>query len=412
MKKDVTKLNIVWNTIGALAVSFTSLVYMLILTHLYDLNKVGVFSFGFSFACMMVTLASFGGRTYQVTDTNNKFDQITYIVTRYLTVIFSLLIVGIYLIVKDYNIEKTIMIVLLVLFKFCEEISDVYYGVLQRQEQLYKVGIFQTIKSVLNVIIFFVINYFVKNITISVSALLIINAVFAFIIERNSAKKIEKWKYKFEFDKIKYVLYNNFYICMFMFLSSYIISSPKYAIDSFLSEDIQAIFNILIMPATFVYLVGSFILNPFLVKVAKSFNQHKYQESKKQIKNIIMALLAISVVIMLGAYILGIPVLNFVYGLNLSNYKMDFMIIMIGAIFYSISTVISTVLVAYRKIKIQSIIAIFLSIIAYILSRYLVNKYGLLGGIYEYTILMFIRFAVYSILIFSFFKNLTRKESK
>ena len=67
---------------------------------------------------------------------------------------------------------------------------------------------------------------------------------------------------------------------------------------------------------------------------------------------------------------------------------------------------------AYRKIKIQSIIAIFLSIIAYILSRYLVNKYGLLGGIYEYTILMFIRFAVYSILIFSFFKNLTRKESK
>ena len=39
MKKDVTKLNIVWNTIGALAVSFTSLVYMLILTHLYDLNK-------------------------------------------------------------------------------------------------------------------------------------------------------------------------------------------------------------------------------------------------------------------------------------------------------------------------------------------------------------------------------------
>ena len=93
---------------------------------------------------------------------------------------------------------------------------------------------------------------------------------------------------------------------MFQFLVSYIISSPKYAIDSFLSEDIQAIFNILIMPATFVYLVGSFILNPFLVKVAKSFNQHKYQESKKQIKNIIVALLAISVVIMFGAYILGI----------------------------------------------------------------------------------------------------------
>ena len=61
MKKDVTKLNIVWNTIGALAVSFTSLVYMLILTHLYDLNKVGVFSFGFSFAAFSMTIfARFG----------------------------------------------------------------------------------------------------------------------------------------------------------------------------------------------------------------------------------------------------------------------------------------------------------------------------------------------------------------
>ena len=138
MKNNIKK-NYIWNTIGALTISLTSLFYTMILSRFSDINSVGIFSFGFSFACMMVTLASFGGRTYQVTDTKDEIKTSTYILTRYITVLATFILVIIFLLFKNYSTEKNIIIVLLCTFKFFEEISDVYYGIIQKKKKLYKV---------------------------------------------------------------------------------------------------------------------------------------------------------------------------------------------------------------------------------------------------------------------------------
>ena len=117
-KRELMKKNIFWNMIGSFTLSITSLFYSIILTRYCNLEDAGIFAFGFSFACMMVTLASFGGRTYQVTDHSGKINTISYIITRYLTVNIAFLLIMIYLVVKDYNLLKTISIIFLCVFKF------------------------------------------------------------------------------------------------------------------------------------------------------------------------------------------------------------------------------------------------------------------------------------------------------
>ena len=47
------------------------------------------------------------------------------------------------------------------------------------------------------------------------------------------------------------------------FLTMYLINSSKYAIDGVLSDDIQAIFGIIIIPATIMTLITQFVVHPF-----------------------------------------------------------------------------------------------------------------------------------------------------
>lgn len=402
------KKNIVWNTIGVLTISSTSLLYTLILTHFCNLKDVGIFSFAFSFACMMITLASFGGRTIHITDSNNNNSNISYIITKYITVLLTFLIVLIYITIKSYSITKTTLIIILCLFKFFEEISDVYYGVLQKENYLYKVGIFQTVKSIINIILFTLIIVFSKNIILSSSSILIVNILFALIIERHAAKTANNWKFEIKTKEIKNILYQNFYVCFFTFLTSYIISSPKYAIDKYLIDDMQAIFNIILMPATFIYLLAGFILSPFMVEISKEIEKKEYDKSKKRVIKIISIILLLGIISLIGCYYCGIPILNIIYGIDLTAYKFGFLIIILGSIMYSISVAISTILIAYRELKIQTIISLVLSILSYLICNILVKKLSITGGCYAYLIVVSLRALIYIIL----FLNVLKKRKR
>lgn len=402
------KKNIVWNTIGVLTISSTSLLYTLILTHFCNLKDVGIFSFAFSFACMMITLASFGGRTIHITDSNNNNSNISYIITKYITVLITFLIVLIYITIKSYSITKTTLIIILCLFKFFEEISDVYYGVLQKENYLYKVGIFQTVKSIINIILFTLIIVFSKNIILSSSSILIVNILFALIIERHAAKTANNWKFEIKTKEIKNILYQNFYVCFFTFLTSYIISSPKYAIDKYLIDDMQAIFNIILMPATFIYLLAGFILSPFMVEISKEIEKKEYDKSKKRVIKIISIILLLGIISLIGCYYCGIPILNIIYGIDLTAYKFGFLIIILGSIMYSISVAISTILIAYRELKIQTIISLVLSILSYLICNILIKKLSITGGCYAYLIVVSLRALIYIIL----FLNVIKKRKR
>ena len=75
--KNNFKKNFIWNTIGVFSISLTSFVYSLILVRLCELSISGVWSYAFAVACTAVTIASFGGRTYQVTDVKNELTTYT-----------------------------------------------------------------------------------------------------------------------------------------------------------------------------------------------------------------------------------------------------------------------------------------------------------------------------------------------
>ena len=229
--------------------------------------------------------------------------------------------------------------------------------------------------------------------------------IFVFFIERKKSIKEEKWCLEFNKKAILKLLGVNLFICAYNFLSFYLVNAPKYAIDTYLTNDMQAMFNMLVMPATLMLLIGGFIINPILVDIAEKYEKNKKQELKNIIIKIIGLLLIFGIMALVGSYFCGTWFLQIVYGLSFKKYKMHLLLVIIGAILYTFTTILGTVFIAFRKIKVQLVIAIGTTLFAFVISEYLVSNFGLIGGFYSYLATMIFRTMCYIPLIITVFKK-------
>lgn len=404
------KKNFIWNTIGIFSISLTSFVYSLILIRLCNLSVSGIWSYTFAVACTSVTLASFGGRTYQVTDAKKELNTFTYVSARYITVGITLVLVLLFTLTKGFDLNKSLIMIGLCIFKFCEELSDVYYGILQKHDKLYVVGKSMFFKSVINMLLFLMVIYLSKSLLLAVIFILVNNFLFFYFYDRRNALKLEKLDKKISRQQMKKYFKNNLIICLTLFLSTYLVNCSKYVMETYLSDDLQGIYNILVLPATAVTLIGSFIINPLVVGLSKDFAEGQINHIKTVANKISLIMIGFGVIACIGAYFLGVPVLKLIYNFDLTPYLIGFELMIIGCVFYTISTIHCTILITARKLMSQLILNALLAIFSYGLCVILIKSDGINGGIYAYLITMLIRFIIYMLMVNMLKENKNEKE--
>ena len=388
MEKNIDKKNVIWNMIGATTNAFTSLIFAIIVTRINGLEEAGIFTYAFATACLFFIVAIYAGRAYQVTDITGKYSDTDYIYHRIITCIIMMVGIIAFNLIKGYDVFKSSIIILLSFYKLTEAFSEVWYAIVQRKEQLYKVGISMTIKAVVSMIVLLIVDYLTKNLILSCISIICVNILTIVFFDSKNIKQIGILKTKFDIEKIKSIFISGFFTFALTFLGTYLINAPRYAIDDILISDLQTIFGIIIMPATFMGLLGQYIIQPALTKISNAIKIQDYKGLRKIISFVIITIIIIGVFVLGIAYFLEAKVLGIIYGVDLTPYIESMMIIIIGSIMYSLGIMISYILIAFRKTFIQAIIYTIVSIIATIISYILVKKLEILGASITYTITM------------------------
>lgn len=401
MEKNIERKNVIWNIIGATANAFNSLFFAIIVTRINGVNDAGIFTYSFATACMLYIIGVYAGRTFQVTDISKENSDTDYIYNRIITCTIMLIVSILFVIIKGYDTYKSFIFVLLCFFKCSEAFAEVLYAVLQKNGNLYKVGISMFSKAIIALISFLIIDAITKNLILSCISIIAVNIIIMLIYDYKNVKKINLIKTEYS-SKANIRLFKiGFFTFILTFLGIYLINAPRYAIDDILANDMQTIFGIIIMPATFMGLLGQYIIQPCLTKISENIEEESYSNLKNIIKVIILTILAFGIIVTIVAWILELPVLELVYGISLSNYFESMMIIIIGSILYSLSTILSAILIAMRKTLYQVIIYIMTSVIAKISAYNLVNIIQIKGAAITYFIAMLIvslAFAIYTII--------------
>lgn len=390
----------VWNMIGSMLMAFQSVIMLMILTRVLGLKEAGIFTIAYANANLFLTIGKYGMRYFQISDVKRQFTFAEYRMSRVLTAAAMLVTAFAYIVyaaaVNGYSAEKIQVIVWMCLFKVTDALEDIYHGYYQSRNRLDIASKCMTIRIGVTILVYaaglIVIKDQLRALIIATILTGVLLAVFTkwsmegFVIPKEKAAPVN----------VKKVLLTCFPLFAGGFLSFYIGNAPKYAIDSMLTDEIQACYGFIAMPVFVIGLLNNFIFNPMLYKLSVMWNEGRIKEFVKKIFIQTGIVAAITMLCIVGAYILGVPVLSWLYNTNLAPFKDELLILLLGGGFLGLSGLLNAVITIIRFQKSLMWGYASVALMALLFSKRIVGKYGMMGAAVLYTALMAILCIVFS----------------
>lgn len=407
MKKIEVK-NFMWSTIASVFFGFTSLFYLIIVTRINGIDIAGAFTYAFANACVFFAIGSYSGKTFQITETDKNISDSDYLYNKLTTCFLMNIVAILFCIITHPGWLKTGLILILTFYRSIDGIIDSIHSIVQRNGELYKAGQSMFIRTFILIAVFLIIDLVTKNVILASLAILIINSLFCLCIDYQFIKN-KMIKTKFTKNKNNLLLKVGFAVFLYSFLSSYLLNVTKYAINRYSSDEIQAIFGIIIMPASFLAMISQYLVQPFLNKITEKIQNEKKKELIQYIFSLSGFIIFVGICAIIFCFFLGIPILEFVYGISLNNQLQNLIIILIGSIFYSLVIIISSIFIALRKTFSQLFIISCTAILSIFLCNFFTYKYGIYGASISYAILFFLDFIFHFVGLIIILKNRKKK---
>ena len=133
--KISSKQNYIWNMLGTISSSLVSVVLSLLASRLLDPKNSDIFSIAFALGQQFYVLGYFQIRNMQSTDVQEKYTFNSYHNTRIVTLLLMILTSFFYIIIQGYDLYKSFIVLLLVLYRAFDAYSDVFQGFFQQHNR-------------------------------------------------------------------------------------------------------------------------------------------------------------------------------------------------------------------------------------------------------------------------------------
>ena len=392
--QNLQKKAFTWNIIASTLAAGQSALMLIFVTRFIGLEDAGVFTLAYSTAQMMLTIGYFDMRSYQVTDVKDPLPFPFYFTSRVITCALMLAVSAFYIIFKQYTGFKAEVIFLACVFKMIDAFEDVIHGLFQKSGRLDVAGKLQTLRYILIIFCFALSLWLGHNLILS---LIIATLVSIAVIFCNLPliKMFDTLRLHFHWAKLRSL----FLACLPLFIGSYLASylenAPKYAIDTYLSSSDQAYYGILAMMAFVVNLFSGFAFRPMLTPLAVHWNNRQIGEYLRIVRRLLLWVAALILICEVGAYLLGIPVLSFIYGTDLSQQKGVLLLVILGGGINSLGTILYHSLTVMRKQRWLLIGYIIAAISAFFIAPAFVQAYGLIGAASAFVLIVTIKACVF-----------------
>ena len=392
------KKDYIWNSLGSLLQSAISPVLLIVITRLNGIDDSGLFSFAISLSVVFWAVSLWGGRTYQVSDIKREFSSGGYVAVRFVASLIVAISAVAFCFLNGYNTTKTGLIMILVTFKILESIADSLYGVMQIHHKLYIAGISLTMKAMLGFAAFIAVDIVTKNVIYGTLAILLINMLIIFLydilwVRRVETISISKKLCKEYITQAVVIMKRTSAVFVVVFLTMFSLNIPRYFLDKSHPDQI-GYFGIMAMPITLLGLFISFIIQPNVVNLSELLAKGKLKEFARIVGKINHITFGMGVLSVVLSYLIGVWVLNVIFGININNFRLDLTIMVIGAAANAFVSIYVNLLIIMRQFKGQFYTLLLTDILAVAVSMCLIEQLAMLGSVLVFMLISFLQVAL------------------
>lgn len=369
--------------IGSVCYALSSFYYLLLVTRVCGVFQGGVFALAYATAQLLLTLGRYGMRTYQATDTKRIYSFREYGFTRIITCIAMVALSLPYCLVRGYSSDKLLIFLFVAMMKMIDAAEDVYHGEMQRSDLVYKMGQMLALRNLFSCIVFGVVIFWTKNLILTCFVTFALSIIVCIWINSRIIKKQCPADDRFLWPDVKKLFIICFPIFISTFLSLFLYNIPKYAIDQYLTEDYQTYYSILFMPSFVITLFSEIITKPMLTTIAIVWDED-LKRFGTIIGRIFLLVLAGTAFVVLAGHLIGRRLLELIYGVDLSPFKIDFIILLIGGGLSAAVYISYNILISIRSQGSIIIGYLAVSAAAIPLTYLIVSRIGMRGAAWSY----------------------------
>lgn len=384
--------NFLWNAVGGVLNAGQSVFLLIVITRVCGLEAAGIFSIAFATGNLFLYLGNYGVRNYQVSDLSEKYSFHDYLRHRLCTVLLMLAAAAVYTAwsakTGNYSHYKTACVLAMCACKAVDCLEEVFEGRYQQKGRLDRSGKLVTFRLLVSIGGMIAVLLVTRD---------LLTAVWWGVFLAAAASALIIWRYRetaafertaFSFSGIAGLMRECFPVCAANFLSFYLINEPKYAIDAAMDETAQACYNFIAMPVFVIQLLNMFLYQPMLIRMTASWENGRRKEFLGYFGRICGALALISAPILLAAWILGIPVLSWLYATDLSALRTELLLIMTGGIFLAFNGFYCAVLTIMRKQREIPLTYLAGAVLSLVSTPVMVRESGIVGAVLSFVLVM------------------------
>jgi O-antigen/teichoic acid export membrane protein len=394
LNTNIYKRNAIWNAIAGIVNALEAVVVLAVVSRINGLRLAGIVTIAFSFGNLFMTVGKFGMRNFQVAHGGYDVSFKTFLHSRLITTAGMVVTICCYLMLElflgKYSAEKIQIIFWICMWYVLESLEDVFVGQSQVKGRLDVGSKMFSFRWISMILVFIFADIICKKIILSA----IIGFGVGLIVEIIQLYCTKSLYVEQGGSLYKKSLSELFLLNVPLFVSSflyfYINNLSKYIINSELTDEIQAIYGYISMPVFLIALLNSFIYQPQLTQYVAEVRNGNIAAIRNRIIKQLMVILLILVICMIGAWIVGIPLLSVLYHQNLYEYKKQFMILLVGGGFNAVAGYSSSMLTIMDRQRMVMYGYVITSVFGSLVITQLVRNYEMWGAVYGYVLLMFI----------------------
>ena len=264
--------NLLFNTAGSLLFYLCQAALNLLVTALAGVAANGMLATAMTIANVCLSVASFGMRTFQVSDLEGKYADRTYLLSRYVTLTAAGAGCLVFAFVNSYSAEQRWVIALYTAYRLIESWSDVWHGYLQKAERLDVVGISFGVRGLVTAGTVTLGLVLTGNLVITLAALFALNAVYVLAVDLPLAQKHADFANRGG-GSVWALLAECAPLAVYAALNTAIPSVPRYFCERVLGTEKMSYFNNVFLPVLILQVAVIYLFVPFITTFARLWNQ-------------------------------------------------------------------------------------------------------------------------------------------
>lgn len=339
----------IWNSVGSAIYAISSFLLLIIVVRVCGVDEGGIFSIGYAIAQLMLTIGVFEATTYFATDAEDRFTYAQYLGFKLVTCGLMIVASVVYITSFGYDAHKTLVAYALCAYRLFEALSQYWFAAFQKENRLDIGGFSTTWRSVISILVFASALVLTKDIVLSMLLSSASEAVWICCYDIPRLRRIRRvGKPDFSLKPLASLFAACFPLFISSFLAIYLGNVCKYAIDAVGTAEMQTIFNVLFMPSFVINLFVNFFIRPSLTHMAELWLKREVRAFMKTIVKLLGAVVGVTLFVVVGCIIVGIPILEAFYGIDLQGCLPALLILLFGGGFLSASVVFFNAMVIIR----------------------------------------------------------------